>query len=337
MTQPNTAVGSEANPSADARTDALNTFEDMAGEFFPEEEEDEPTAEGEEAPEEGEPEAEETEDEAEADDLPPIEPPVSLSAEEKEAFKNLPREAQEFTARRIGELEKGFQTKAQEAARARQEAEQAAIEQLTAYQRNMAQQYEQLASQVLPKRPDPQMLQYDPQGFYAQQAAYEGAVAQQRELQQQSQEYARQAQAYEAHLEQQQLAQEHRAIVEQFPEYADPTTGPKLQAELSAVAREMGYPPELIGQARAQDILAMRKAAEWKAKAEQLDKLNSQKMQKVRAAKGLPKVATPGVSQGAKAVSQARADQAWARAKAGKSIQDKAAGFADWADSVGLV
>jgi hypothetical protein len=46
-------------------------------------------------------------------------------------------------------------------------------------------------------------------------------------------------------------AEQHRIIVEQFPEYADPTTGPKLQQELSAVARELGYPPELIGQARA--------------------------------------------------------------------------------------
>ena len=57
----------------------------------------------------------------------------------------------------------------------------------------------------------------------------------------------------------------------------------------------------------------MRKAAEWKAGFDQLQKLNGAKMEKVRAAKGLPKVATPGVSQGAKAVSQTRADQAWAR------------------------
>jgi hypothetical protein len=132
--------------------------------------------------------------------------------------------------------------------------------------------------------------------FYAQQAQYESAVAQQRELQQTAQQYAQQAQQREQQAEQARLSREHQAIVEHFPEYADPTTGPQLQRELSSVAKELGYPDELIGQARAADILAMRKAAQWRADSLKLQALNAKKMEKVRAAKGLPKVAKPGVS-----------------------------------------
>src|SRR5690349_7135571 len=121
MTHPATPeVGGDGNP-ADANP--ATPFEDIAADMLGEEEEQP-------AEEQPEPEAEQPEDEAaeeaedeleiEEDDLPPIEAPNSLTAEEKEAFKNLPREAQEFTARRIGELEKGFQSKAQEAAQLKQ-------------------------------------------------------------------------------------------------------------------------------------------------------------------------------------------------------------------------
>jgi hypothetical protein len=132
--------------------------------------------------------------------------------------------------------------------------------------------------------------------FYAQQANYEAALAQQRELQQQAQLFAQQAQARAQQIEQQHNAEQHRIIVENFPEYADPTTGPELRSKLSAVAKALGYSDELINQARANDILALRTASDWKAKADKYDALQAKKMEKVRAAKGLPKVATPGVA-----------------------------------------
>jgi hypothetical protein len=53
-----------------------------------------------------------------------------------------------------------------------------------------------------------------------------------------------------------------------------------------------------MAQAGSTDILALKKAAEWKAKALQLDALNAKKMAAVRSAKGLPKMARPGVTQG---------------------------------------
>lgn len=338
MTQPTEAVGGEA--PVDAKADALKTFEDMAGSFFEEEQEEGP-AEGDEPSDELEPEVaeDETPDEAEVDDLPPIDPPVSLSAEEKEVFKGLPREAQEFTARRIGELEKGFQTKAQEAARARTETEQAAIQQLAQIEQGYAQQYQQAAQHLeqLAQDPDYSLLATNPAEFARQAEVAKHYRAQFQQAQRAAEHYAQQAQQREAQVEQAYHAEQQKMIVELFPEYADPTTGPKIQQDLSAVARDMGYPPERIQQAEAVDILAMKTAAEWKADAEKYRALQKSKMEKVRSAKGLPRVAKPGVAVTADQTRQTRSDQAWDRAKAGRTIQDKAAGFADWAKSTGLV
>jgi hypothetical protein len=308
MTQPNEAVGGDDHVVAAELTpeDRLNAaFADPANQQ--EKEEDEP-AEGLEGEQpEGNEEAEdEPELEAEDDDLPPIDAPVSWDAEAKEMFKSLPREAQEIVQKREAERERFVQSKAQEAARARQEVEQAAIQQLAEVERDYAQHFQSLAEQLQPQRPNPAMLQYDPQAFYAQQAQYEATIAQQRELQQRSQEFAQQAKQREQLVEQAAHHEQVKVISENFPEYLDPTTGPKLQQELSAVARELGYPPELIAEARAPDILAMRKAAEWKAKAEKLDRLNAKQMEKVRAAKGMPKVAKPGTAQAPGAVRQAQ-------------------------------
>jgi hypothetical protein len=300
MTQPTEAVGGE--PIAPE----LTPEERLNAAFGDEEPQDE-------LPEEGEPadeveqteEAEdETELEAEEDDLPPIEAPVSWDAEAKAVFASLPREAQEIVTKREAERDRFVQQKSQEAARARQETEQAAYQQLAQIEHGYAQQFQQMAEQFAPQRPNPDLLRYDPQAFYAQQADYESAVAQQQQLQQQANQYAQQAQLREQQAEQVRMSQEHQLIVEQFPEYLDPTNGPKLVAELSSVARDLGYPPELIEQARAPDILAMRKAAEWKAKADKLDRLEAKKMEKVRAAKGLPKVATPGTSRAPGAAQQ---------------------------------
>jgi hypothetical protein len=288
MTQPETAVGGE--PIVDSQL----TPEDRLSVAF-----DDPANHQEEEPAEEEtPEADdEPTDEEEADDLPPIDAPVSWDAEGRAVFASLPREAQEIVQKREADRERFVQQKSQEATRARQEVERAAHQQLAEYDARVSQHLQGLAEQLQPQRPNPQLLQYDPQAFYAQQAQYEADVAQRQQLQQQAENHAHQAQSRAAQAEQAHNAEQHRLIVEQFPEYADPTTGPKLQAELSSVARELGYPPELIGQARATDIIAMKKVAEYKAKAAKYDALNSKKMEKVREAKGLRPVAKPGAAQ----------------------------------------
>jgi hypothetical protein len=331
MTQPAEAVGGEANtPAAETPQEY---FEQMAADEFGIQEEEEPAD-----PEAEQPEAEaedETDIEEEADDLPPIDAPVSWDAEAKEKFAELPRDVQEYVAKREGERERFVQSKSQEAARAKQEALQQATNELAQIEQAYSQHFQQLAENLQPQRPNPVLLQHDPVAFYAQQAAYEEAVAQQRQLQQRSHEYAQQAQARQQQLEQAQMAEEHRIIVEQFPEYADPTMGPKLQQELSAVARELGYPPELIAQARAADIIAMKKVADLKAKADKYDGLMRKKMENVRAAKGLPRVAKPGVAQGSDQIRARSAQAAIETARTAKNRDVQGAAFFDYLKNTG--
>lgn len=336
-TQPEQAVGNDAAAPVESAEDIYARMGQEAFGVTDDEEQEQP-AEGEQAEPDGTEEADdETGLEEEADDLPPIDAPVSWDAEAKAKFAELPRDVQEVVAKRESERERFVQQKSQEAVRARQEAEQAAIQQLAQLEAGYAQHFQSLAEQLQPQRPNPALLQHDPQAFYAQQANYEAAVAQQQQLQQQAQTFASQAQQraiQQAHAEQ---AEQHRIIVENFPEYADPTTGPELQRKLTAVAKDLGYPDELIGQARATDILAIRQAADWKAKADKYDALQASKMSKVRAAKGLPKVATPGVSQGPDQLRARTAQAALDTALTSKNRDVSGAAFYQYLEKTGQI
>lgn len=329
-TQPEVAVANES--PVDAKADAVQAFEDIAAEMLPPEEQEEEPVEGE------EPEAEDDiEPEEEADDLPPIDAPVSWDAEAKERFAKLPREDQEYLSKREGERERFVQQKSQEAVQARRTVEQEAIQHFAAYERQVSEQLSQFAQAPGVQKPDPTLLATDPAHYAYQARLYEDDQAQRQQAQQVAQHYASQAQQREAAAEQAMLAEQHRVIVEQFPEYADPTTGPKLQQELSAVARELGYPPELISQARAPDILAMRQAAEWRADSLKLKALNASKMEKVRAARGLPRVATPGVAQGSAQSRATRAAAAIETARTSKNRDAAGQGFYDYLKNTGQI
>lgn len=306
--------------------DALGLEEDGSE---PEEEEEEDLGEDEEPAEEEE-EAEEPEEE-----LPAIDPPNSLTAEEKEAFKNLPREAQEFTARRIGELEKGFQRKAEEAAHTRQAVENEARQAIAQLQQQAAAELQQYADLIAPQKPDPSYYP-DWQSYSTAQAHYEALVAQRGQAQQRAQEYAAQAQAQQATIEQAEMAREVEILKSAFPEWYAPETSANLQNELTAIAKELGYSDEHVQHARATDILAMRKAAEWKAKAEKLDAVNKTKMEKVREAKTLPKVTKPGVAHGTPS-KQARAEASWQAARKATSRVEREAAFGDFLDKAGYL
>ena len=335
MSQPETALSGDANTPVDAVADAEKAFNDIAETFGVEEDEEEPVGE-----EGDEPEAQaedEPDDEAADDDLPPIDAPVSWTAEEKEAFKALPREVQETVNRRESERERFVQTKAQEAARARQETEQAAIQQLAQIERSYAEQYHAIAQQLDVPEPDPLLMMQDQAAYVQQMRAFKAAQAQRTQAQQNAAYYAQQAQARDAQAAQAHAQQEYQVIAEHFPEYVDPTTASKHQTELASIARELGYPNELISEARATDILAMRKAAEWKAKADRLDKLEAGKMEKVRAAKGKPPVVTPGVAVAQSQSRLKRADEAFSRAKTAVSTAEKGAAFGEYLTNVGII
>jgi len=291
MTQPEQAVGgSNDAPIIAAEPTLEDRFAALSDEKLPEEEETPPETEG-----ETELTPEDVTDEPEADE-PPIQPPVSWKDEEKEEFKNLPRALQETLTRREAEREKFVQSKAHEAKTARSEAEREALGAIEQIKTTHAEQLRAFLPQI-PAKPSHHLSYEDPEAYARQMDAHDYAVAQYQYVQQQIETFegqARQAaQARQQHGQQALVA----TLQEKFPEFVDPTTGPKLQQELTSIALELGYTQEQMPHADADDILAMKKASEWKAKADKFDTLMAKKMERVREAKGLPKVSRPGAAQ----------------------------------------
>lgn len=232
----------------------------------------------------------------------PIAPPTSWSAEDRSDWDQIPRKQQEVIARREAERDRHLTTKAREASEAERRVRGEAEIQLAQIHRNSAAEIERFASLILPQAPDQRLLftgnPQDGLTYQQQNAIYQQALAQQQQLQQQAQQRTAEAQRIE---EQQALAQRQAdaaTLQQALPDWFDADKGPKLQAELQSIGSTLGYPVELMAEATAGDILALKKAAEWKAKADKFDAWMSRKMSAVAKAKQLPKIARPGAGGG---------------------------------------
>jgi hypothetical protein len=334
------AAGGDGNPADANPADAFNAIADEMLGVEPEQEEEpeEEEAEGDEPEVELE-EAEDEEDIEPEDDLPAIEPPNSLTAEEKEQFKSLPREAQEFTARRIGELEKGFQSKAQEAAQVKQAAQLEAlraVEQIKAQAADALQNYaKQFEMQIV--EPDIALAMSDnpaDRALYVQQDRMNKQILAQREQAQRDAETARAEQAqiqaaraeHEATMFRQQLEAE-------LPEIFDQASGQELVKELNATAELLGFDPNEISDVSA--IKALKVTSEWKTKAEKYDALMRKKMERVRAGKSPPPIAKPGTAREPTQTRRVKADQAWQSALTAKTRNARENALATWAEQTG--
>jgi hypothetical protein len=256
----------------------------------------------------------EQEDAPEDDDAPapddapeaePIEAPVSWSKDYKAQFEALPREMQEIISTREKERETFLQSKSREAAQTRQAVETEARTALQTIMENHTQQLQQYAQRLEVPPPNQALLESgDPEHmriYMQQEAAYRNATAQREQLTQQAREAQQHAEAIAAQQHQVELQAEHALLEERLGnEWADPSSRAKLLGDLTPIAAELGYPQELIAQARACDIIAMKKTAEWKAKAEKFDALNKARMVPVREAKNrpIPPAARPGAPAG---------------------------------------
>lgn len=232
-------------------------------------------------------------------DLPAIEPPISLNAEEKEAFKTWPREAQEAISRRVGELEKGLHTKAQEAKAEQQKVEQAAAERIAQVQNVHVQALTAMLPDI-PARPDPRLQPRDPDGYANQLAQHEWAVAQHQQAQQLIQHVQAQQEAAARAAAQQEAASNEAILRDKFPDYFGEKHA-ELEQQLLSTARILGYTDDQLAQADATDVLAMRRVSQAFEKEAKYDTLIAKQMAKVREAKTLPKVSRPGVPQGQRA------------------------------------
>lgn len=336
--QPEGAAGESNEPVDAGETDPIEDFADAIGldeeGNVPEEEDEDEESEG------GDPEESDEQDDEPGEDVPAIEPPVSWKADAKELFKSLPPEAQKVIAERETERERFVQQKAQEAASTRQSVENEARQAFAQLQQQTASQLQQYAQQLTPQRPDPAMLQYDPQGFYAAQAKYETDLAQRDQAQQMAAQYQAQAEQHQHAQLNAEMQQDIQVLQSSLPEWFDPSSSADLQQKLTATARELGYSPDHVQQARAVDIIAMKKVADVIAERDslkaQIDGLNKAKMANVRAAKTLPKVAKPGVARNAPDKA-ARADAAWQGVKNARTSEQKYGAFADYLDGTGML
>jgi hypothetical protein len=309
----------------------------LGGADEPEEETDEipegDEPEGEEA--EGDtPEAEETTDEnSEAPE--PIAAPVSWDKDAKEAFAQLPRELQATVAEREAQRDKAIQSATTEAANAKRNALAEANAMFADQQRQYAQHLEQLAAQNAPQRPDPALAAQDP-GAYVQALAYfEAHNAQHQELMQQAAHAKNEATRREAITRQHEIAKDQEALATALgDDWTDTGKRQALLTSLQEVGATLGYPVELMGQANATDILALKAAAGWKAKADKYDALQSNKMAAVRAAKDAPRVAKPGTSQTRAETSSRSRSAAWDAVKSSRGKNGDAA--ATYLESMGI-
>lgn len=308
MTQPEQAVGGATDAPIIATEPTIeDRFANLIGEEDDAQDTEEPAPQDDDAPVVL---ADEGEDAPEEVAEPPVSAPTSWSDEDKAIFSELPPEAQKIIARRESERDKFLQTKSQEARQAQQAIQQQTVQQLGQLQATYAQQLAALIPHV-PEEPSAHLLAQDPYAYAAQLEGHKQASAQRNAIVAQLQQIAQQQQA----IEQQMTAQERQAtvqtLVEAFPEFIDPNTGPDLQKTLGATAAAMGYGAQQIAEATAQDILAMKTAHEWKTKADKYDALMAKQMEGVRAAKKLPSVTRPGAAQpkGARANERYTADR----------------------------
>lgn len=324
MTSPSAPAEAAPAPAPMSASDKAAAFEefldlDEQGEPETELEQGEAEPEGEDLELEGE---EAGEDEGEPDE-PAIAPPPSLNAEEKAKFSQLPAEAQRLLAdvetRRNAQVQEAT-TKAAEAQRSAQSAAAAADAQAKAV---YGQQLEQVAKALEPQRPDPQLAQYDPAQYIAQQAQYEAAKAQHDDFMQQVRSIQSEASTEAEHAF---FAQRDRELMT-IPDVANPETRQAYLDRVMETAEVLGYDKDTLARnANGADFKAIAQAAEWKAKADRFDKAMAKQMQKVRSGKGknLRPNAAPQDSRAA------RGNQDWQRVKSASSRESKDAAFADW-------
>lgn len=238
-------------------------------------------------------------EEPEEPEEPAIKRPTSWKDGEGD-WDALPRPTQEYLSKREADRDRFVNTKAQEAAQARQTVAQEAQQALAEMHQRQAAELQRYAQQFMPQPPDDRLLgtgdPADTQQFLLQQRQFQSAQAQQQQLQQRAAQEMAQAQQLEGQQAAQHAQAEQARLREELPDYFDETEGPKLRGELQSIGQSLGYSPDLMAEAGADDILALRTAHSWKAKADKWDAYQKAKMKPVREAKRAP-VATPNVRQ----------------------------------------
>lgn len=298
--------------------DAVAAF----GDYLENEDEEESPDEGDEG---DEPETQEsdddTEDEQDSDEPEEaIDAPVSLNAEEKAVFAQLPPEAQRAWSASETRRNSQVQEATTKAANAQRAAEQQAAEAHSKAKAVFAEQLSEFANHFAPQPPDPQLARDHPGEYIAQKAQYDAMKAQHDQLVQQVSALGEEAsQEIDAAF----VQQRDRELLA-IPEVANEETRDGYFQRAFEAADALGYDRTiLLRDGNATDFRALVAAQGWKDKAAKYDALMAKQMQRVRDAK----TAKPGAAQ-PKGSSTARAlKDATTRLKQTGSDADALAAF----------
>lgn len=214
--------------------------------------------------------ADDVEDQADDEAEEPIAAPVSLKAEEKEQFSQLPREAQqalsEILSRRDRETQQGLES----ARAAQREAQTSAADAIAETQRDFAARTARVIAAFAPKPPPIELARENPGEYQYQKAlfdedakAYDGLVQQLGGLHEE-------ASGHFTQREQQENQERIRGLLS-IPEFANEETRPEFIGKIEKVGTELGYGVQQLAQMDRTDMAALAKVQTFYEKAMKWD------------------------------------------------------------------
>ena len=315
-------------------------FEQDMGDFIPdledeEESSEEETDEGDEYDAEEGDELEGEDDDSEEPAEPAIPPPVSLNAEEKEVFAQLPPEAQQAWAASETRRNQQVQEATTRASEAQRLADAKAASANAQAEARFATQLKEVVSAFAPAEPDPANYA-DIRQFQHAKANYDYAKAQHDAFAQQVATVG-----YETPEAKAARIQARDQTLLTIPEIADPATRDTFIQSAFSVAAELGYDQaDLAENMDAGDLKALAQAAKWKADSEELARIRAKSKERVRD-KGTGKFRsiTPGSAPhgDTRRGNAAKSFDKLKAAKGGKSREAVNHAAADWLEKGGYL
>ena len=263
-----------------------------------------------------------TEDEQDEGEEPAkaIDAPVSLNAEEKTRYSQLPPEAQQFVAELEARRNTQVQSATTKASEAQRVAEFRAAQADAQARQTYADQLSQFADALAPQAPDPALAQHDPMQYIAQKAQFDAAKAQ-------HDQFVQQVQAIKVEASQgvdQSFIQERDRQLLSIPDVQNEATRDAFFAKTFEAAELLGFDREAVTtKATAQEIGMLRAISDLKAKADKYDAAMSRQMKNVR--QGKTKTITPGAAQARSSARDVSLEKSKARLAESGSVADAAA------------
>lgn len=331
------AAVSPAPVSVDEKAADFENFlfgDEEAEEAETDEEQDDAAVEDDLDLEEGEDDETAAEDDEEGDepDSPAIEAPVSLNAEEKEVFAQLPPEAQQAWAASETRRNQQVQEATTKAKDAQRQAEAVAASANRQAEARYAEQLKQYTAAFEPQMPDPSRYN-DIQAYQRDKAIYDHAKAQHDQLMQQVTQIGVETDEQKA-----ERIKARDAELLKIPEIANEETRDSYIKGAFEMAAELGYDQaELAEHMDANDLKALAQAAQWKRDSEELARIRARSRERRR--DGQTGKFKPTLKPGAAPQASSRAaksNKSWQRVKetsGNRAAQSEA--MAEWLEASG--